>query len=115
MYSVGASLRPACARRAKAAARLPGRSSVKGCMASDLSRGVLDRRDDVVVGSATAKIAAHPVTNLLGRSGVALCDAGDAGHDLAGGAVAALEGVALDERRLQGMEPLALREALDCC
>jgi hypothetical protein len=44
---------------------------------------------------------------------VALGDAGDAGHDLAGRAVAALEGVALDESRLQRMELAALREAFD--
>ena len=44
---------------------------------------------------------------------MALGDAGDAGHDLPGGAIAALEGVALDEGGLQRMELLALGEALD--
>jgi hypothetical protein len=44
---------------------------------------------------------------------VALGDAGNPGHDLPGRAVAALEGVALDEGGLQGMELLALGEALD--
>jgi hypothetical protein len=40
-------------------------------------------------------------------------DAGAAGHDLSGRAIAALEGVALDEGGLQGMELLSLGEALD--
>ena len=44
---------------------------------------------------------------------MALRDARDAGDDLTGSAIAALEGIALDEGRLQGMEPLALRQSLD--
>src|SRR5215218_274030 len=42
-----------------------------------------------------------------------LVNAGDAGHDLPGRAVAALEGIALDKGGLQRMELLALRQALD--
>ena len=48
------------------------------------ARRVLDGRDDVVVGSAAAQVAAHPVADLLRRAGVALCNARDAGHDLPG-------------------------------
>ena len=44
---------------------------------------------------------------------MALGDAGDAGHDLPGRAIAALEGVALDEGGLQGVELLALGQAFD--
>ena len=44
---------------------------------------------------------------------MALGDAGDAGHDLPGRAIAALEGVALDEGGLQRMELLALGQAFD--
>src|SRR5829696_4705480 len=44
---------------------------------------------------------------------MALGDASDTGHDLPRGAVAALEGVALDESRLQRMERVALSEALN--
>ena len=119
MYSAGASLRPAWARKASAAARSRGRSRVKGCMAqpprtgTGRARRVLDGRDDVVVGAAAAQVAAHPVADLLRRAGVALVDAGDAGHDLPGRAIAALEGVALDEGGLQRMELLALGQALD--
>jgi hypothetical protein len=45
---------------------------------------------------------------------VALCDAGHAGHDLPGRAIAALEGIPLNERHLQRVELIALRQALDC-
>ena len=44
---------------------------------------------------------------------MALVDAGDAGHDLPGRAIAALEGVALDEGGLQRMKLIALRQAFD--
>src|SRR5688572_29631581 len=80
---------------------------------SAFPRGVLDRRDDVVIGTAAAEVAAHPVADLLSRLGMALGNAGDAGHDLTRGAVTALESVALDEGGLQRMEPVALRQALD--
>src|SRR5688572_7259091 len=76
-------------------------------------RGVLDRRDDVVVGSAAAKVAAHPVADLLRRAGMAFGDAGNAGHDLPRRAIAALESVALDEGGLQRMELLAFGEPFD--
>src|SRR5438046_1663758 len=44
---------------------------------------------------------------------MALCDAGDAGHDLTRRAIATLEAIALDECGLQRMEPLAFSQALD--
>ena len=44
---------------------------------------------------------------------MALGDAGDAGHDLSGRAIAALEGITFDESGLQRMELLALRQAFD--
>src|SRR5256885_7709658 len=119
MYSVGASLRLAWARKASAAERSRGRSSVKGCIAltspnrtASLSR-ILNCCDDMVVGSAAAQIAAHPIADFLRRTGVPLCDAGDAGHDLSGRAIAALEGVSLDESRLQWMQLLAVCQAFD--
>jgi hypothetical protein len=74
---------------------------------------VLDGRDNVVVRAATAQVAAHPVADLLRRSSVALGNAGDAGHDLTGRAIAALEGVALDKGGLQRMKLLALRQAFN--
>src|SRR3712207_782841 len=75
--------------------------------------GVLYGRDDVVVGAAATQIPAHPIADLLRRARVALLDARDACHDLARGAVAALEGVAFDEGRLQGMERTAFGKPLD--
>lgn len=44
---------------------------------------------------------------------MSLPDTGDARHDLAGGAVAALECVALDKSRLQRVQLLPLRQAFD--
>ena len=76
------------------------------------ARRVLDRGHDVVIGPAAADVAAHPVADLLGRAGVTLLDARHAGHDLSRRAIPALEGVALDEGGLQGMELVALGEAL---
>src|SRR5439155_5756821 len=119
MYSADASLRPVCARNARAADRSRGRSSVNGCMAHPFRHrtrggsGILDRRDDVIVGTATAQVAAHPVADFLRRAGVAFCDAGNAGHDLPGGAIAALKAIALDECSLQRVQLLASRQAFD--
>ena len=72
-----------------------------------------NRGDDMVVGAAAAQIAAHPVADLLRRVGMALGDAGDAGHDLPRRAIAALEGVPFDECCLQRVELLALHQAFD--
>src|SRR5439155_22322030 len=115
MYSVGASLRPAWARKASAAERSRGRLSVKGCIAltspnrtGSLS-GILNCRDDMVVGSAAAQVAAHPIADFLRRAGVTLCNAGDAGHDLSWRAIAALKSISLDEGGLQRMKISALR------
>src|SRR4029077_3512189 len=62
-----------------------------------------DRGDDVGVGAAAANVAAHPFPDLRGRSGVALLNAPQAGHDLAGGTRAALKRVLVDEGLLQPM------------
>src|SRR5215211_2517851 len=106
MYSTGASSRPACARSASAESRSPGRSSMNGCMSALPLRAsdVLDREHDVVVRAAAADVAAHPIADFLGRIRVALCDAGDAGHDLSRRAIATLESVTLDECGLQRVE-----------
>src|SRR2546421_7542307 len=74
---------------------------------------VVNGGDDVIVGSAAAEVAAHPVADRLRRAGVALVDAGDASHDLSGRAIAALESITLDEGGLKWVELLALRQALD--
>src|SRR2546427_11002263 len=112
MYSAGASLRPACARNANAALRSRGRSRVNGCTAQPL-RGVLDRRHDVVVRSAAAQVAAHPVADFLRRAGVAFPNARNARHDLSRRAVAALKPITLDKSGLQRMQLPAFRQTLD--
>src|SRR2546421_11783906 len=66
--------------------------------------GLLDRLDELAVTAAAADVPARPLPDLLGGTGVAFLDAADAGHDLAGGAVAALERVLVDERPLQRMQ-----------
>ena len=71
---------------------------------------LLHRRDDVRIGGAAAEIAAHVFADVVVAAGVALVDAGDRRHDLAGRAVAALEGVLVDEGLLHRMQ-LAVRSA----
>ena len=56
-----------------------------------------DRIDDVRVGAAAAEIAAHPVPDLIGRGARVGAQQALGRDDLAGRAVAALEGVVLDE------------------
>ena len=52
--------------------------------------------------------------DLVGRGGVALVDASYRRHDLAGRAVAALQGIVIDEGLLHGMQvAIRRREALE--
>src|SRR6266404_3845254 len=75
--------------------------------------GLLDGGHDVRVGSATAEVAAHLFADLGVGVGVPFAEEPDAGADLPGGAVAALEGVVLDERLLQRVQPVSLGQAFD--
>lgn len=52
------------------------------------------------VSAAPADIAAHVFSDVLVRTGVTLTNTGNGGHDLTRGAIAALEGIVLDERGL---------------
>src|SRR5207249_1375382 len=63
------------------------------------------RGDDAHVSAAAAEVAAEVLADLVVVAGVALPDAGQAGHDLAGRAVAALQRVVVDERLLQRVQP----------
>ena len=72
----------------------------------------LDRRDDIRVGAAAAEVAAHRLADLVARPGVAFADQADGRADLAGRAVAALEGVVVDEGLLQRVKRVALGEGL---
>jgi hypothetical protein len=58
----------------------------------------------VRIGAAAAEIAGHVFADLVIRAGVTLANAGDRRHDLAGRAVAALEGVLFEEGGLHGMQ-----------
>ena len=81
----------------------------------------LDRRDDVRVGAAAADVAAHQLADIVVGPGVSLGEQADGRADLAGGAIAALEGIVLDERRLHGVQlapcgqPLDGRDRLPAC
>ena len=76
---------------------------------------LLHGRDDVGVGATAADIAVHGVLDVvIGWTDVLLQD-GDGGHDLAGGAVAALVTIVLDERDLHWMKVIGLADAFDRC
>src|SRR5260221_3723035 len=73
-------------------------------MSASIPRCFFDCREDAGICPAAADIAAHPLADLIVVAGVAFVDEGDAGADLAGGAIAALEAVVANERGLQGMQ-----------
>src|SRR3982751_3720485 len=86
-----------------------GRMSVSSDRVADLT----DRRADVRVRGAAAEIPAHPFGDLrVGRS-MSLLEQGDCGHQLAGRAEAALEGVVGDEGPLHGMNLLVFSKTFD--
>src|SRR5688572_3555416 len=96
-----------------------------------LAAGVnfLHRGDDLGIGAAAAEVPAHALADLVvghlcARPGDVLCrvaglprarlgEKADRGADLPRSAVAALEGVVLDEGGLHGVELVALCEAFD--
>ena len=76
--------------------------------------GLLDGGDDVRIGGAAAEIAAHVFADVGVAVGVAFLHAADRRHDLPGRAVAALEGVVVDEGLLHRMQrAVAAGETLD--
>src|SRR5437868_12541188 len=75
--------------------------------------GLLDRGDETGVGAAATNVAAERADDVLVAGiGIAL-EQGQARHDHAGGAVAALQGVGVEERLLQGVQPAIDLQALD--
>src|SRR6202790_597693 len=64
---------------------------------------LLNGRDNVGVGSATADVAAHQLADLIGALGLAFGDQPRRRANLARRAIAALECVMIDERLLQRM------------
>src|SRR3954447_23541651 len=80
------------------------------------STGVADLPDcgtDVRIGGAAADVAAHELGDVLIRRGVALLEQRHRGHDLTGGAIAALERVLFDERALHRVQLAVVGKALD--
>jgi hypothetical protein len=69
--------------------------------------------DNTRVCSAAADVTAHPGSDLVSRVGMPLLDAGNAGDDLTGRTVAALEGVLFNESGLQWMKDFAGSEGFD--
>ena len=69
--------------------------------------------DDVGVGAAAADVAGHGFLDVVIGCAPGLFGHGDGGHDLAGGAVAALVAVVLDKGGLHGVEVAGLAEAFD--
>src|SRR5437016_86238 len=81
-------------------------------MSSPPSRHRLDGGNDVGIGAAAAEIAAHEFANAGIRGRATFLDERDGRHDLARGAIAALEAVMFDKGRLHGMKRLATRQPL---
>jgi hypothetical protein len=90
---------------------------------------LLDRWDDISIGSAAAEVAAHALTNLIVTerdmlsvqiyahrtrpAGLDLAQHTDGRADLPRCTVAALEGVVFDKRSLQWVQILIIGESLD--
>src|SRR6267378_6445422 len=66
----------------------------KDCMLG-LAAGLLDGRDNVGIGAAAADVAAHAFAHIGLIRPAGLVQQRDRGHDLAGGAIAALVGIVL--------------------
>src|SRR5947209_14382532 len=76
-----------------------------GCIRPSVLRRFLHRVDDAAVSAATADVAAHPLADFIVAAGVPFLQQRDGRADLPGRAVAALESVVPDERRLHRMQP----------
>src|ERR1041385_2670634 len=76
-------------------------------------RRLPDRRDDAFVRPAAADVAAHPAADLVVAAGVPFLQQRYRGTDLPRRAVAALESVVADERRLHGMEVAVAGQPFD--
>src|SRR5713226_10644825 len=86
--------------------------------------GLPDRRDDVGIGGAAAEIAAHALADLIvgegdvrsrqisahgtGPADLGLAQHADRRAELSRRTVAALEGVMVDERLLEGVQVVAI-------
>src|SRR5262245_60768104 len=71
------------------------------------------RRHDVGIGAAAAEVAAHQLADFVAGPGLPLRDQAGRRADLSRRAIAALEGVVLDEGVLQGVQGAILGQPLD--
>src|SRR5215467_7394375 len=71
-------------------------------------RSVAHGGDNMRIGAAPTEIAGHVFANFIVGAGMPLADAGDSRHDLSRRAIAALEGVVLQEGCLHRMQIAAL-------
>ena len=76
---------------------------------------LLNRRDDIGVGSASAEVAAHELADFFGRFRLAFGDQTYGRTDLSRRAVAALECVVVDEGLLERMKRAVLRQPFNGC
>ena len=77
-----------------------------------------DGVNDVGIGATATNIAAHRLPDIVGGSlttAIGLFQQRGRRHDLAGCAIAALEGIAFDEGGLNGMQNIAGSQTLDRC
>jgi len=74
----------------------------------------LDGADDPGVGAAAAQISAHALADILVIRSARFAQERDRGHQLTGGAVAALKRIVFDEGLLHRMQLLASCESFDC-
>src|SRR5437764_6274280 len=73
----------------------------------------LNRSDNAGIGAAAADIAAHTLAHIVVVRAAGFAKERDRGHNLSGGAVAALESVMIDEGLLHRMETIVLGKSFD--
>ena len=78
-----------------------------------LFAGGLHGRDDVGVSAAAADVAVHGLLDVVIGGADGFFEESDGRHDLAGGTVAALVSVVLDEGSLHGVKIVRLADAFD--
>src|SRR3954451_3196539 len=91
------------------------RMNWNGCMSAllHLGFGLIDCVHDVGIGRAATEIAAHEFADFRVALDVSFLHTCYGRHDLAGSAVAALEGVVIDERLLHRMQHTGFGEAFN--
>src|ERR1051325_3183267 len=77
------------------------------------SAHLLHGGDDARIGAAAADVAAHRLAHVVVRRSPALVEQRDGGHDLTGGAVAALKSVVRDECLLHWMQLITVGQTFD--